>query len=139
MPPFLGTACGGRNGIDRWRYATRSHDRPDEQRSEHHLSRTELRRRLPDPACPSPKSTPSQHTTRSRSNDAHFSRKTGVAMEKMNNYGCSLIWGHPQAPTGVRSLAEFVEELTLRGGGIGLFTGCAAGDSAGAVVIRVRD
>ncbi|MFE5708647.1 thiolase family protein [Rhodococcus koreensis] len=72
-------------------------------------------------------------------NDVYFSRKTGVSLEKMNNYGCSLIWGHPQAPTGMRSVAELIEELTLRGGGTGLFTGCAAGDSAGAVVIRVTD
>ena len=27
----------------------------------------------------------------------------------------------------------------LRGGGVGLFTGCAAGDSAAALVLRVED
>ena len=37
----------------------------------------------------------------------------------------------------MRSLAELAHQLYLRGGGTGLFTGCAAGDSAGAVVIRV--
>lgn len=47
----------------------------------------------------------------------------------MNAYGSSLIFGHPQAPTGLRSIAELVEELPLRGGGVGLFTGCAAGDT----------
>jgi acetyl-CoA acetyltransferase len=56
---------------------------------------------------------------------------------KMNNFGCSLVWGHPQAPTGVRSITELMEELVLRGGGFGLFTGCAAGDSSLAVVIKV--
>jgi acetyl-CoA acetyltransferase len=34
---------------------------------------------------------------------------------------------------------ELIEELALRGGGRGLFTGCAAGDSAMAVVLEVVD
>jgi acetyl-CoA acetyltransferase len=71
-------------------------------------------------------------------NDVAFARETGVPLAKMNNYGCSLIWGHPQAPTGMRSIIELIEELALRGGGTGLFTGCAAGDSAMAAVLRVR-
>jgi acetyl-CoA C-acetyltransferase len=72
-------------------------------------------------------------------NDVLFSRQTGVGLERMNNYGCSLVWGHPQAPMGTRSIIELVEELVLRGGGYGLFTGCAAGDTAMAVVIEVTD
>ena len=72
-------------------------------------------------------------------NDIAFARETGFPLEKMNNYGCSLIWGHPQAPTGLRSTIELIEELALRGGGVGLFTGCAAGDSGMAVVLRVSD
>jgi len=72
-------------------------------------------------------------------NDIVFNRETGFALEKMNNYGCSLIWGHPQGPTGVRSVIELIEELALRGGGTGLFAGCAAGDSAMALVLRVSD
>jgi acetyl-CoA acetyltransferase len=70
-------------------------------------------------------------------NDALFSRSTGVDVGKMNNYGCSLVWGHPQAPMGTRSIIELIEELVLRGGGYGLFTGCAAGDTAMAVVLEV--
>jgi acetyl-CoA acetyltransferase family protein len=72
-------------------------------------------------------------------NDALFSRQTGVGLERMNNYGCSLVWGHPQAPMGTRAIIELIEELVLRGGGYGLFTGCAAGDTAMAVVIEVAD
>jgi acetyl-CoA C-acetyltransferase len=72
-------------------------------------------------------------------NDILFSRLTGVPLEKMNNYGCSLVWGHPQGPTGTRSVIELIEELALRGGGHGLFTGCAAGDTAMAVVIKVGE
>jgi len=72
-------------------------------------------------------------------NDIVFSRETGFDLMKMNNYGCSLIWGHPQGPTGLRTVIEMIEELAMRGGGRGLFTGCAAGDSAMAVVLQVRD
>jgi acetyl-CoA acetyltransferase len=72
-------------------------------------------------------------------NDVVFARQTGRGLDAMNRYGCSLIWGHPQAPTGTRAIAELITELTHRGGGVGLFTGCAAGDTAGALVVRVRD
>jgi acetyl-CoA acetyltransferase len=71
-------------------------------------------------------------------NDIAFARETGFALEKMNNYGSSLIWGHPQGPTGMRSVIELIEELALRGGGTGVFSGCAAGDSALALVLQVR-
>lgn len=70
-------------------------------------------------------------------NDIYFSREMGVKLEDMNNYGSSLIWGHPQGPTGARLIIELIEELVLRGGGYGLFDGCAAGDTAAAVVIKV--
>jgi len=72
-------------------------------------------------------------------NDIAFAQETGRPLDKMNNYGCSLIWGHPQGPTGLRSIIELIEELVVRGGGTGLFGGCAAGDSAMAVVLRVTD
>jgi acetyl-CoA C-acetyltransferase len=72
-------------------------------------------------------------------NDLIFAEETGYPIERMNAYGSSLIFGHPQAPTGMRSIAELIEELRLRGGGIGLFTGCAAGDTAAALVLRVED
>ena len=70
-------------------------------------------------------------------NDLWFARETGFDLERMNVYGSSLIYGHPQAPTGARAIAELVHALHERGGGYGLFTGCAAGDDAGAVVVRV--
>jgi acetyl-CoA acetyltransferase len=72
-------------------------------------------------------------------NDIVFARDTGFPVERMNNYGSSLIFGHPQGPTGMRSVIELIEELALRGGGNGLFTGCAAGDTAMAVVLNVSD
>jgi len=72
-------------------------------------------------------------------NDLWFARETGIKAEDMNAYGCSLVFGHPQGPTGLRSIAELIETLRLRGGGIGLFTGCAAGDTGAAVVVEVTD
>lgn len=72
-------------------------------------------------------------------NDIVFCRETGFDITKMNNYGCSLIWGHPQGPTGLRAICELIEELVIRGGGYGLFNGCAAGDSSMAAIIEVRD
>jgi acetyl-CoA acetyltransferase len=72
-------------------------------------------------------------------NDIALARDIGFAWERMNNYGSSIVWGHPQAPTGMRGVIELIEELALRGGGTGLFTGCAAGDTGLTVVLQVRD
>jgi len=72
-------------------------------------------------------------------NDVFLSRELGIPLEGMNNYGSSLIWGHPQGPTGMRLVIELIEELVLVGGGYGLFTGCAAGDTAAAIVLQMRE
>jgi acetyl-CoA acetyltransferase len=70
-------------------------------------------------------------------NDLWFAQRTGFALERMNVLGCSLIYGHPQGPTGLRGVVELVHALREAGGGIGLFTGCAAGDTGAALVLRV--
>lgn len=70
-------------------------------------------------------------------NDVYFCREFGLKTDAMNNYGCSLIYGHPQGPTGARAMIELIEELVLLGGGYGLFDGCAAGDTAAAIVFKV--
>lgn len=70
-------------------------------------------------------------------NDIYFCREMGIELEAINNYGSSLIWGHPQGPTGHRLIIEMIEELTLVGGGYGLFVGCAAGDTGAGVVLKV--
>jgi acetyl-CoA acetyltransferase len=72
-------------------------------------------------------------------NDIVFARETGVDVMRMNNFGCSLVYGHPQGPTGLRTIIELLEELVMRGGGRGLFHGCAAGDTAMAMVVEVKD
>ena len=40
---------------------------------------------------------------------------------------------------GTRAIIELIEELASKGGGWGLFTGCAAGDTAMSVVVEVCD
>jgi len=71
-------------------------------------------------------------------NDLWFAQQTGFALDKMNPFGCSLVYGHPQGPTGLRGIVELVGALRLRGGGVGVFTGCAAGDTGAALVLRVE-
>lgn len=70
-------------------------------------------------------------------NDLYMANAMGLDVMKMNNYGCSLVYGHPQGPTAGRGIIEMIEELTILGGGYGLFTGCAAGDTGAALVIKV--
>jgi acetyl-CoA acetyltransferase len=70
-------------------------------------------------------------------NDIVFGKALGIEDRIFNNYGCSLIYGHPQGPTVMRLTIELIEELVLKGGGYGLVAGCAAGDSGAALVIRV--
>lgn len=70
-------------------------------------------------------------------NDLWFIKQTGFSAEQMNPYGCSLIYGHPQGPTGLRGIVELVYALQESGGGVGIFTGCAAGDTGAALVLSV--
>ncbi|MBW2527974.1 MAG: thiolase family protein [Deltaproteobacteria bacterium] len=70
-------------------------------------------------------------------NDVYFCREMGLSPDKCNAYGSPLVYGHPQAPTGLRAIIELIEQLAQTGGGIGLFSGCAAGDTAAALVLKV--
>jgi acetyl-CoA acetyltransferase family protein len=70
-------------------------------------------------------------------NDIYFSREMGFDVNNMNNFGSSIIWGHPQGPTALRAIIELIEELAARGGGYGLFGGCAAGDTAAGCIVKV--
>jgi acetyl-CoA acetyltransferase family protein len=71
-------------------------------------------------------------------NDIIMRKEMGIDDKIFNNYGCSLIYGHPQGPTTMRLAIELIEELVLKGGGHGLVGGCAAGDSGAALVIKVN-
>ena len=70
-------------------------------------------------------------------NDVYFCKEMDINWKDMNNYGSSLIYGHPQAPTMMRIIIELIEELVLKGGGYGLADGCAAGDTGAAMVLEV--
>jgi acetyl-CoA acetyltransferase len=71
-------------------------------------------------------------------NDIILRKQLGIDDKIINNYGCSLIFGHPQGPTVMRLAIELIEELVIKGGGYGLVTGCAAGDSGASLVIKVN-
>ena len=71
-------------------------------------------------------------------NDLFFAKEYGIDLNSFNNYGSSLIFGHPQAPTVPRLIIEGIEEAVIRGGGYVLIAGCAAGDTAAALVMKVQ-
>lgn len=71
--------------------------------------------------------------------DLFFCRELGLKTDAVNRWGSPLVWGHPQGPMGLRLVIELVEELAARGGGVGVATGCAAGDTAAALVLRVGE
>ncbi len=70
-------------------------------------------------------------------NDVNLTKMLGIDQKIVNNYGSSMIYGHPQGPTAGRAIIELIEALAAQGGGYGAFTGCAAGDIGGSVVIKV--
>jgi acetyl-CoA C-acetyltransferase len=70
-------------------------------------------------------------------NDLNMAKKMNIDVMWMNNYGSSMIYGHPQAPTAGRLIIELIEEIALLGGGYGLFTGCAAGDTGASMIVKV--
>ena len=43
-------------------------------------------------------------------NDVYMAREMGLDAASFNNYGSSLIYGHPQGPTGLRLIAELRDE-----------------------------
>ena len=75
-------------------------------------------------------------------NDLYFAQQMGIdAMgtdsQGFNNYGSSLVYGHPQGPTAGRCIIEGIEEVALLGGGYLLWAGCAAGDTGGAIILKI--
>ncbi len=70
-------------------------------------------------------------------NDLYFAKEMGIDAMGMNNYGSSLIFGHPQGPTATRLIIEGIEETVMAGGGYMLWTGCAAGDCGAALILKI--
>ena len=72
-------------------------------------------------------------------NDAILSKVLKHDWRKVNNTGCSLVWGHPQGPTLTRMLIEGLEEAVDLGGGLVMLLGCAAGDVGMAALFSVTE
>ncbi len=70
-------------------------------------------------------------------NDIIFAKLLDCDWREMNKTGCSLVWGHPQGPTLVRTLIEALEEAVDLGGGYVLIFGCAAGDVGVSALFKV--
>lgn len=70
-------------------------------------------------------------------NDLYLAQQMDIDVMGFNNYGCSMIFGHPQAPTAGRCIIEGIEEVAMLGGGYLLWGGCAAGDTAGAIILKI--
>ncbi|MFC2155376.1 hypothetical protein ACFLRB_02650 [Acidobacteriota bacterium] len=72
-------------------------------------------------------------------NDIIFAKTLDYDWHKMNEIGCSLVWGHPQGPTLTRIIIESLEEAVDLGGGYVLVFGCVAGDVGIAVILKVTE
>lgn len=70
-------------------------------------------------------------------NDIYLANEMGIDVNGFNNYGSSLVFGHPQGPTAGRSIIEGIEEVAMTGGGYLLFGGCAAGDTGAGIVLKI--
>ncbi len=75
-------------------------------------------------------------------NDLYMAKEFGIDPKgtkdlTFNDYGSSMVYGHPQGPTAGRNIIEGIEEVAMRGGGYLLWAGCAAGDTGGAIIIKV--
>ncbi|THB75949.1 MAG: thiolase family protein [Desulfobacteraceae bacterium] len=70
-------------------------------------------------------------------NDLFLAKELDIDPKNINNFGSSMIFGHPQGPTATRLIIEGIEETVLKGGGYLLWTGCAAGDCGAALVLKI--
>jgi acetyl-CoA acetyltransferase len=70
-------------------------------------------------------------------NDLNFAREMDINPHEFNNYGCSMIYGHPQGSTATRLIMEGIEEAASIGGGYLLWAGCAAGDCGAAMILKI--
>jgi len=71
------------------------------------------------------------------SNDLYLAKEFNIDVMAFNNFGSPIVFGHPQGPTAGRCIIEGIEEVAMSGGGYLLFGGCAAGDTAGAMVLKI--
>jgi len=64
-------------------------------------------------------------------------RRLGIDLKRVNVNGGAIAIGHPLAASGGRIVLTLIEELTQRGGGIGVAAICSGGGLGDAVVVRV--
>ena len=64
-------------------------------------------------------------------------RRLGIDLDRVNVNGGAIAIGHPLAASGPRIVLTLIEELTQRGGGIGVAAICSGGGLGDAVVVRV--
>lgn len=61
-----------------------------------------------------------------------------IDMDKFNQMGSSIAYGHPFAATGTRMITQMLNDLNRKGGGTGLLTACAAGGLGAAMVVETE-
>lgn len=61
-----------------------------------------------------------------------------IDMDKFNQMGSSIAYGHPFAATGTRMITQMLNDLNRRGGGTGLLTACAAGGLGVAMIVETE-
>jgi acetyl-CoA acyltransferase len=67
------------------------------------------------------------------------SKATGeIDMDKFNQMGSSIAYGHPFAATGTRMITQMLNDLNRKGGGTGLVTACAAGGLGAAMILETE-
>ncbi len=72
------------------------------------------------------------------SNDIYLADTVGLDLYTMNNFGSTIVYGHPQAPVLGRLMIEGIEELAMLGGGYLLVAGGTAGDSGSAIILKIN-
>jgi acetyl-CoA C-acetyltransferase len=65
------------------------------------------------------------------------SQRLGIDPDRVNVNGGAIALGHPLAASGPRMVISLIEELTLRGGGIGVTAICSGGGQGDALVLQV--
>lgn len=61
-----------------------------------------------------------------------------IDMDKFNQMGSSIAYGHPFAATGARMMTQMLNDLNRKGGGTGLLTACAAGGLGAAMIVETE-
>ena len=71
-------------------------------------------------------------------NDINLVQQSAIDVVTINNYGNSLIFGHPQGPAAGRLIAEILEGLAMLGNGNERQVGCSAVDMTAVTVFKVN-